>query len=345
MKKALTFLGTFTGALLLVFATAQAGPKVDFGDGGYLSLGVLGQLHGSWVDDAKDKEDIFLRRARVILNGQVADGIKVFAETDYPNAGKTGTSPSFIMQDAFADVRVGGDHWLQAGLMVVPFSFENLSSAGTLLGLDFNVESIKFTNTLNFRDLGVTAHGSFGTLVSYRAGVFDGYDSAGKNEEADLRFAGHVAVNLVGAVESGWFFNQCRLDKPTYLSIGAGVDTQKDATATSAGVVRDSDAWVADLQSGVKLGELAHLTLNAAYYHWDSQAFDGKTAFVEAGLLAYNAMLTGKWSLQDADAGASISDATVGLHYFLKGNSLRGGVEYRFGDSPDMVLAGLQFLL
>jgi len=41
----------------------------------------------------------------------------------------------------------------------------------------------------------------------------------------------------------------------------------------------------------------------------------------------------------------SISDYTVGLDYFFKGQSLRVGVEYRFGDSPDSVLAGLKFLL
>jgi hypothetical protein len=338
-------------AVALFGGTAQAGPKVEFGEGGYLSLGVLGQVQGLWVDGAKDDMDIFLRRGRLIFNGQVADGIKVFADTDIPNAGRTGVSSSFILQDAFTDVTVAGAHGVQVGLEVLPFSFENMSSAGSLLGLDFNGECIKFTNALNFRDLGAMARGSFGTMVAYKVGVFDGYDSANKNEEAALRFTGHVAVNVLGGVETGWFYNQTRLDKPNYLSLGAGFDTQSEATVTTVaagagpGVVQDADAWVIDVQSGYKLGDLVHLTVNGAYYDWDNLAFKGTTAFVEAGAMAYNGMLTGKWAMQDPDKGDSVTDYTVGLNYFLKGQALRAGVEYRWGDSPDAVLLGMQFLL
>jgi hypothetical protein len=334
--------------VLLTVTAAQAGPKVEFGDGGFLSLGVLGQLQSSWTEDAKDATDFYVRRGRLIFNGQIAQGIKVFAETDSSNLGRTGVAPSFILQDAFVDISVYGAHGVQAGLEVLPFSFENGSSAASLLGLDFNVEVIKFTNALNFRDLGAIAHGSFGPMVSYQAGVFDGYDNGNKNEGAHLRFTGHVAVNVLGNVESGWFFNQTRLDQPNYVSLGAGVDTQKNATVTTGatpGVVADDDAWVVDMQSGFKLGPMAYLTANAAYYHWDNLTFKGNTAFIEAGCLAHNAMLTGKLSVQDPDSSGTVTDFTIGLNYFFKGQSLRAGVEYRWGDSPNNVLAALQFLL
>jgi hypothetical protein len=348
MKKLWSGAAACAATVLLAGSVAHAGPRIEFCDGGFLSLGVLGQVQTSWTQDAKDPLDIYLRRGRLIFNGQIADGIKVFAETDFPNAGRTGATASFVLQDAFADLTVFKTHGVQGGLEIVPFSFENGSSAGSLLGLDYNVEALKFTNTLNFRDLGAIAHGSFGTAVSYRVGVFDGYDNANKNERAALRFTGHLAVNLLGGVESGWFFNQVRLERPTYLSVGAGVDTQKDATVTTGsapGVVEDATAWVVDLQSGFALGQACHLTANAAYYHWDNLAFKGNTAFVETGFLVRKTMLTGKWSLQDPDAGSAVSDFTVGLHSFLKGQSLRAGMEYRWGDSPDNVLASLQFLL
>jgi hypothetical protein len=350
MKKLACSLVALAFVLLLGVPAALAGPKLEFGEGGSLSLGVLGQVQGSWTDGAADPFDIFLRRGRLIFNGQIADGIKVFAETDFPNAGRTGSTASFILQDAFADVTVYGPHGVQVGLEILPFSFENGSSAASLLGLDYNAECIKFTNALNFRDLGAIAHGSFGTMVSYKVGVFDGYDNPNKNDEAALRFTGHVAVNVLGAAESGWFFNQTRLDQPTYLSLGAGFDSQADATVTTGpgpgpGLVRDADAWVADLQSGFKVGDLVHVTVNGAYYHWDSLAFKGNTSFIEAGCLAHNAMLTGKWSLQDPDKNDSVNDYTLGLNYFIKGQTLRAGLEYRWGDSPDAVLVGMQFLL
>jgi hypothetical protein len=241
-------------------------------------------------------------------------------------------------------VRVHGDHKVQAGLILLPFSFESLSSAGSLLGLDYNVEAIKLTNALVWRDLGVQASGNFGKFASYKVGVFDGYDAAEKNVEADQRFTGHVAVNVVGEVETGWFANQVRLDQPTYVSLGAGFDTQGKATIKD-GNVRDAEAWVVDLQSAVKIEGIGSLLVDAAYYDWDNLNFKGNTSFVEAGFLAHNAMVTAKWALQAPDQGEDVADYTVGLHYLLKGNALRGGVEYRTGDSPDAVLAQVQFLL
>jgi len=85
--------------------------------------------------------------------------------------------------------------------------------------------------------------------------------------------------------------------------------------------------------------------VNGAYYDWDNAAFKGNTAFVESGVLVGKTMLTGKYSLTDPDDGSSTDDYTVGLHYFLKGQNARGGVEYRWGDSSNWTLVGIQFLL
>jgi hypothetical protein len=49
--------------------------------------------------------------------------------------------------------------------------------------------------------------------------------------------------------------------------------------------------------------------------------------------------------LQDPEAGSEIQDYTVGLQYNLKGNNIKGGIEYRWGDSSDWWLVGIQFLL
>lgn len=344
------------GALLAT--TATAGPKVEFGEEGYLQLSLLGQVHYSFVDDAADEHDFYLRRGRLILSGQIMDGVKVFAETDNDNAGKTGTSGvNTDIQDAFVDLQLlGSDHWVKAGLILLPFSFENTASAASLLGLDYNAETVKFVNTFVWRDYGVELHGSFGDKIAYRVGGFDGYDDSAtaKNEEADLRGTGHIAINLLGNVEKGWFATQNRLGADTYLSVGAGFDTQSGATlvevtdgVTTNMVEQDSDAWVVDFQSGLKINDDVSLTVNGAYCDWDNSAFEGSTAFVESGLLISKVMPTVKWAQQDPDGeGAeTIEDFTAGLHYFMKGHNVRAGAEYRWGDSSDWVLVGLQFLL
>jgi hypothetical protein len=340
-----------------------SGPKWEIGNSNtWMQAGFLGQIHFSMLDGAADEDDVYLRRARIILSGQITDGVMFFAETDNDNAGKSGqTAVSTDIQDVFADVRLikhdeESAHWLKAGLILLPFSFENRSGAGSPLGIDYNAEAIKLVNTFAWRDYGAELHGNMGKWVSYAAGVFDGYDvkDSDKNPGSALRFTGHMAINPVGKAESDWFYSQERLGKKgDYLSLGAGVDMQDKATLTVTSatngvaetrVENDSNNWVVDLQAGQAV-KMMLFTLNAAYYDWDNSAFKGDTAFVEGGAMYENTQLTMKYTVQDPDGKDSTADYTVGIHHYLKGHNARGGVEYRWGDSADMILAGIHFLL
>ena len=351
--------------LVLAVSTSFAGLKQDVGDDGSMEVKFLGQAHYSFKDTqnaAADEEDFYLRRGRIIISGQVTDGVKFFVETDNDNAGQNGApSASTDIQDAWMDVRIGeSDHWIQGGLILLPFSFENRSSAASLLGIDYNAEAIKLVNAFVWRDYGAELHGNIAGKVAYRVGAFDGYDAPGsaKNDEAPLRYTGHVALNVLGDVEKGgWFYSQNRLGKKdTYLAVGAGVDQQERATlvadtTTTPGVTNivetDSENWVVDFQSSVKINDDTALLVNGAYYEWDNSAFEGNTAFVESGLLVGKSMVTAKYSLTDPDSDLveDTEDITAGLHYFLKGQNARAGVEFRWGDSDDWTLVGIQFLL
>lgn len=330
--------------LLSIPCISFAGPKWEIGEDGWMSLSFLGQVHYSFLDDAEDEKDFYLRRGRIIIAGQMTDGIRFFAETDNANQGKTGVDTKTEIQDAFGDIRLGqSNQWIKFGLILLPFSFENRSSAATLLGLDYNTEVLKLNNSFVWRDYGAELAGLLGDKIDYRVGVFDGYKAY---DRADLRVTGHVAFSPVGAADSNWFYTQNKLGKENYLSLGAGYDWQDRANVNDDGVEKDSDAWVADAVSGFNLGADVGLTLNAAYYDWDSISFEGNTMFVETGLLFLDKIQpTFKYSLQDPDDGDNLSDYTVGLHYFLLKHNLRTGVEYRTGDSSDWFLAGVQFYL
>ena len=352
MKK----LSIVVACLVAVAGVAVAGPKWDVGEDGWMKLSFMGQVHARYSDEMNPDADVFLRRARVILAGQITDGVLFFAETDNDNAGKAGAADSSTdIQDIYVDLQImGSEHWVKAGLILLPFSFETRSSATSLLGTDYNSEAIKLANTFVWRDYGAELHGSFfSKKVAYAVGVFDGYDSAkgSKNPDADTRVTGHVMVNLVGEAETGWFYSQNKLDAgDSYLSLGAGFDNQGAASLIAAteegapGSVVDSEAWVLDFKAGTTVGD-ASLILNGAWYDWDSSVFVGNTAFVEGGVLVGKTMLTGKYATQDADSKDTIDDYTAGLHYFMKNHSMRGGLEYRWGDSPETLLLGLQFLL
>ncbi len=331
---------------MLAAAQARAGTKWEFGEEGWVTLGVLGQVHYSFMEDAEDEHDFYLRRGRFIVNGQIIEGVKVFVETDYPNAGKNGVNADFDIQDAWMDVQLfGSNHWVKGGLILLPFSLENRASAVSLLGIDYNVETIKFVNDFVWRDYGVSLQGSFGDRIGYKMGIFDGYDTDTKNSDADLRFTGRVDAALIGKVPTGWFYAQDSVPTESYLYVGGGFDYQNKATRSGSGLTRDNEAWVLDFQSGFKLDEAFFLLVNGSWYDWDNSKFDGNTAFVETGLRYRKVLGTFKYSLQDPANGDNIQDYTVGLQYNLKGNNIKGGVEYRWGDSSDWWLVGIQFLL
>jgi len=350
------------GLAIAVFAIGSkgtAGPEWELGEGSSMKLSFLGQVHANYVDGDEPGGDVLLRRARFILSGQVLDGVKFFVETDNDGAGRRGTSGvSTDIQDAFVDVRIRDwDHWVKAGLILLPFSFENRSSAASLLGNDYNSESIRFVNHFVWRDLGAELHGNCGKRFAYTVGAFDGYDGYAttgfeKNIDAMPRFTGHAAFNIIGDVQTGWFYSQNRLHKGPYLSVGVGVDRQDDATSTIdtnvANIVsEDAVAWVADLQSGYNIGDEVAVTVNAALYEWHNALFKGRTAFVESGVLFRDTMMTMKYGqARPFEEGPGFAeDYTVGLHYFLKEHNARAGLEYRWGTGDETALLGLQFLL
>jgi hypothetical protein len=344
-------------AALCTAVPAHAGPTWEYGEASWMKLDMLGQIHYSFLDGAVDEDDFFIRRFRILVNGQIMEGVKVFAQTDYTNAGKNGADPKFSLLDGWVDVQLfGSDHWVKGGLIPLPFSFENSSAVTALLGIDYNTEILKLTNDSAWRDVGLAFHGSFADRIGYRAGIFDGYETSDKNGDAALRFTGRVDVAVIGDVPTGWFYVQDTGGGP-YLTVGGGYDKQNEATlvtpelldpAAAAAVESipvDSEAWVLDFRSGFNLGGAAHLTVNGAWYDWDSSEFRGSTAFVEAGLRYHKTIGTLKYSLQDPEGGEKTKDYTAGLHYNLKGNNIKGGVEYRWGDSADWWLVGVQFLL
>jgi hypothetical protein len=336
-------------ALLITVAfssvPAFAGPKLDFGEAAWMKIDLLAQAHYSFLDDAEDEDDFYIRRFRILVNGQIDEGIKVFFQTDYSNAGKQGADSDFTLLDGWVDVRLfGSDHWLKGGLIPLPLSMENRSAVGALLGLDYNSEILKFVNDSTWRDVGAVLQGTFvDRRLGYRVGIFDGYDTSTKNSDADLRFTGRVDFAVIGEVPTGWYV-QDTLGGSTYLRIGGGYDHQGDATLVDSKIF-DNDVWVLDFQSAYQFNDAFQLTVNGAWFDWDNSKFDGNTAFAEAGL-RYNKIIgTLKYTFQDPDEGDELNDYTVGLHYNLKANNLKGGIEYRGGDSDDWWLVGIQFLL
>ena len=212
-----------------------------------LKLGILGQF---WVDTIHDTEtddditNLFVRRFRLMLAGQVAKNVTFFADTDVPNLGKTvngvKTSPSMILQDAYGEFKASDGFMLDAGYMYVPFSHNALQAAPTLLPIDYGTYTFSQsapTQGVNGRDAGFQARGYLGhDHLEYRLGAFQGHRNSGSTNP--MRVAGRAQFNVLQA-DKNFFYGGTSLGAKKVLSFGGAFDHQEDFNAYDGDIFFD----------------------------------------------------------------------------------------------------------
>jgi hypothetical protein len=273
-------------ALLPAVANAQAIIKVN--DTVNLRLGILLQAWGDWNgqsnatgDTAGFQQNLFLRRARFFLGGQVAKDVTFFFMTDNPNLGKStqavGTTTGvkapgtgFIVQDAFLEWAVANEFRIDAGLILIPLCRNCNTSAVNLVSMDYGTWSFQesaATQSSVGRDTGFQAKGYLaGDHLEYRAGAYSGFRAPGVKNS--FRFTGRLQYNVFD-VEKVPFYPGTYFGKKKILAIGAGYDAQGDYSAYAGDVFFD-----------YPVGGGNGITALADFIH-----YDGGVTFTTAALL------------------------------------------------------------
>ena len=110
-------------------AAAQAVIKVN--DNVSFKLGFQFQGWADWSQSASTggyAQNLFARRARLLVGGQVAKDVTFFFQTDSGNLGKVNpagakqTNTGFVIQDAFVSWKLNEAFTLEAGHFLVPLS-------------------------------------------------------------------------------------------------------------------------------------------------------------------------------------------------------------------------------
>ncbi len=271
-------------ALLPAIANAQAIVKVN--DVVNFRLGILLQGWADWSgqsdaagNTAGFQQNLFLRRARVFLGGQVAKDVTFFFMTDNPNLGKStqtvaggagGKAPAtgFIIQDAYIEWAIANEFRLNGGLILIPLCRNCNTSAVNLLTVDYGTWSFQesaATQSSVGRDTGFQAKGYLaGDHFEYRAGVYSGFRAPGVKNS--FRYAGRLQYNVFD-VEKVQFYPGTYFGKKKILAIGAGVDAQSDYLA-----------YAGDLFFDYPVGNGNGITAQADYIHYDGGDTFGFTA-------------------------------------------------------------------
>jgi hypothetical protein len=313
-------------------ATGQALIKVN--DTVNLKFGALGQFQGDWLEDpAQDdtQQNLFIRRVRLLVGGQVARNVTFFIETDAANLGRTlpsgkNISPSVIVQDAYGEFTLHRALALDVGLMFVPFSRNSVQSAASLLPIDYGPYTFAIsgpTQSTVGRDTGIQAKGYFlENHLEYRIGAFQGARDA--RSHRSFRYTGRVQYQLLEPEPTGFFYTGTYLGARRVAAIGAAFDTQDEYVA-----------WDVDGFLDYPVGDGA-VTAQLAYHR-----IDGDTTFLalpeqnvvmlELGYFIRKFRLT-PW-LQYSSRGIVDTDAgdetrwSLGVNYWWAGHNanVKGG--------------------
>ena len=340
------------GALTIMAGVVHAQASIRVGDDVNIRFGALLQGWADWTQDPVTEgyaQNLYLRRVRLLVGGQVARNVTFFIETDNPNLGRApkNLGTGFIVQDALAEVKFSDPLTISAGLMFVPFCRNCIQSAATLLSLDYSSFSFVATPATQSsvgRDIGFQAKGYFnGNRIEYRVGAFQGSRATLADARRPLRGVGRLQVNLLDAETPGIFYTGTYLGTKRVLAIGGGIDMQ-------AGPGDNYRGWAIDGFLDHPLTDSVSLTAQVDYFSYDGgQALptlaEQTAIFAEAGLYFKPMRIMPFVKFETRDFDGLTPDETryqAGLTYYRSGHNANVKVAYSRFD-PDLGNASNQF--
>ena len=328
------------GALFLALASAPASAQLQIkNEDVTIKFGFVGQFWADWTQDATAasagsqgyQQNFFLRRARIMMGGNVGDKISFFFQTDDPKLGITpkNLATGFILQDAWMEYKVSNQLQIAGGEMLVPFSRQALQSPVSYYSVD--ISSVSTVNNAalqqsGLRDMGFQAKGYFlKDRLQYRGGMFSG--ARDSNARNPLRQALYVQYDFFSP-EKEYAYAGTALGKRKILAVDAGGDKQGSYRAYSANVASDTP-----VRGGDEAG------FNLQYLH-----FDGRDKFLtvpaqnnflaEAAYYVHQAKCQpfGRWETQRFVAAVNgtkdINRVGGGVNYYLRGQNLKWTFQY-----------------
>ncbi|MEJ2691828.1 MAG: selenite/tellurite reduction operon porin ExtI [Candidatus Thiodiazotropha sp.] len=345
------------GAVSSLFAgTALAGPTIEFGEQGSLTLSYALQAWSQYrgytsATDSGSQTDMFLRRNRITLSGQYSDSIGFYAQLEAGSDSRAGNDDrSVYYRDAYITLDYSDPIRFIVGRFKNTFSRENLEACLEPLTLD-RAEVLSYTPFGGTRDTGVAMWGNLADAkFQYRVMFSDGREGDEVVKDAP-RITTRVHYTLFDP-EYDYGYRGTYLGTRKVLTFGLGYDFQPDvayADYPARTDPQDYSAWTADLFYEYPY-DFGTVTASTAAFNYDvgdaiNKNPDPKMT-VNTQLDGYYAKLgylfpqpVGPGRLQlvyrhealDYDTGDSYFDNSwnsIGANYYLDGQRLKVTFEY-----------------
>jgi hypothetical protein len=301
-----------------------------------MKFGLLLQAQGDWTQDGASgiyAQNIFVRRIRFNVSGQVTKKVFYFFQTENSNLGKAVAaggktiSSGFQVLDALVEWRIAKEFNLWGGLIYLPTSRDALKSSATEFEIDLSTYAFTATAALGGtagRDTGFMARGYFADdRLEYRVGAFSGQRDTGSHNS--FRYIGRLQYDV---------FDKEVYNLPSYpgsylgtkkiLAIGAAFDGQDNYRGFTAD---------ANLDLPTSFGSFIGQT---GFQHLDGASFSpvalqkSNIYDVEAGVYLKRIKL-GPWVRFETRIFADVNGVDPlkdeerflgGLNYYVKGHNL-----------------------
>jgi hypothetical protein len=223
---------------LLVFPAASHAINVPLpADGVTLNVGVqlqtqlLANENGN-ANGTGWSADVFARRTRLLVNGNVGENFAYLLQLDNANFGKYGNyGGRAIVQDAWvgwAPTGANGSNvvFVDAGILLIPISHHLLESTTNFITADVHTDSFRLTGNQfpGLRETGVQLRGWVADKrIGFRGGVYEGtraFNVAGANRASLPQLAGFVNYDIIGSEEGNWLYGAYRWSPAPVLSVG-----------------------------------------------------------------------------------------------------------------------------
>jgi len=310
-------------ATSLLLAPAAFATKVPIPiEGATLNVSVQVQTEGlineSGAPNGNDVSyDIFVRRTRLLVNGDISQNFSYLFQIDNANFGKFGNfTGRAIVQDAWigwapTGITGGNVIYIDAGLLLIPISRHLLNSTTNFITADVHTDEFRIPGNQfpGLRDTGVQVRGWWlDKKIGFRGGVYEGYAPfvqtggvAGANgctatgagcitPKRYPQFAGFINFDIIGTEEGGWLYGAYKWAKDPVLSVGVSGVYQADAIRNTGinpgGNVTSQRLASADVYLNFPQTENAELVIEATGYlngNGSGNSGTGKGFFVDAG--------------------------------------------------------------
>ncbi len=256
--------------------------------------------------------DVFVRRTRLLVNGDISQNFSYLLQIDNANFGKYGNfTGRAIVQDAWigwapTGITGGNVIYIDAGILLIPISHHLLESTTNFITGDVHTDEFRFSGNpfQALRDTGIQVRGWwFDKKLGFRGGAYEGYtpfdQPAGTCTATGAgcitpkrypQFAGFVNLNLIGSEEGGWLYGAYKWGKDPILSIGGSGVYQSQAIRNTSinptGNITDQKLWSVDVYLNFPQSEAAELVFEATgYYSFNGSGSNntGKGFFADVG--------------------------------------------------------------